>query len=729
MRLRSNLLLLVAGTMLPVLALTATLSYLLVEHEKEIFRRAAMDRNRTFMTAVDSELRGHILTLEALATSGHLTLRDYRSFYEESARILRSQPDWRNVLLFAPDTRQLVNVRAGLDRPLPRTIEVDTVRRAVATQRPVIGDVSQGPLGDADFALPIRIPVVRDGDVAFVLSAIIRLDRFAAIMREQRFPEGWAIGLVDANGLFIARIPAKPAGQSASSDLRAAIRSAGEGWFRGRTLEGTDTYTAYLTSGLTRWTVAVAVPASQVSAVAHRVAWAAGVGTLACVVLALGFAFWMGRRIAGPIAALASAAQVLGKAPAPAIPDGGGVDEVREVAQALSAAAKAIKEREALLESEQVALKAADRAKDEFLAMLGHELRNPLSAITSAAYLLRIAKPAEDAAVHAHGVMERQTRHMTRLIEDLLDVSRLAMGKVTLRREDLELSDFAARVARTWEQAHRRAAAVRVASSPVWVRADRARLEQIICNLLDNAEKFSPAGASIELRVREEDGAAVLEVEDYGEGIPREMLGRIFELFVQGPQSSDRARGGMGLGLTLVKRLVQLHEGSVAAESDGPGKGARFTVRLAAVVPGEHRAAPTGRGEVRAESRRILVVEDNEDGRRTLEAILAVEGHFVRGASSGGDALALAHAWLPEIAIIDIGLPDVDGYEVARRLRASEALRRITLVALTGYGQEQDQRRAYEAGFDLHLTKPVEPEFLRDALSVLGARERAITAC
>jgi signal transduction histidine kinase/CheY-like chemotaxis protein len=724
MKLRSHLILLVVGSMLPVLALTAALGYLLVEHEKNLFQQAAMDRNRTFLTAVDTEIRGQITSIYALAASRSLMHDNLRDFYEDARRVLHSQPDWRNVILFDTSGRQLVNVRVGPDGQLPRTVEPQTVELALHSGHAAIGDVQQSPLADRALGVAVRIPVVRDGKTVYVLSAIVLLDRFANLMAEQRFPDGWAVALVDSNGVFIARIPARPPGQRASPDFWAAIGKAPEGWFRGLTREGVDTYTAYLTSELTHWTVGMAIPTHEVFAVAYRVAWTIAIGGAACLLLALGFAYWMGRRISWPIAQLAAAAGSLGERSLPPI-EGASIEEVQYLAHTLQTAVEAIHERESLRDGEQRALKAADKAKDEFLAMLGHELRNPLSAISAAAHLLRVARPGEDVAQQAHGVIERQTRQMTRLVEDLLDVSRLAMGKVTLKREPLELSDFAVRVASTWQQARSRPPeGVHFDVSPVWVEADRARLEQVICNLLDNADKFSPSQRPIRLRVARAEDTALLEIADQGEGIPAEFLGRIFELFVQGPQSSDRARGGMGLGLTLVKRLVELHGGSVAAASDGAGTGATFTVRLPAIVPVERRAPHEVEGERRAQSLRILVVEDNEDGRKMFEAMLRFEGHQVRVAKDGREALIeLATGWA-EVAIIDIGLPDIEGYDVARAARAAASPAK--LIALTGYGQEQDQRRAYEAGFHLHLTKPVSVDFLRKALAVLTAKERVL---
>ena len=362
--------------------------------------------------------------------------------------------------------------------------------------------------------------------------------------------------------------------------------------------------------------------------------------------------------------------------------------------------------------------------------MLGHELRNPLSAITASAHVLRLSKPDASAAVKAHDVIDRQARQMTRLVEDLMDVSRLAMGKVTLQLERVDLAVVAERALHAWQQAGRsRLGRVRLVASPAWVEGDRARLEQVLANLLDNAHKFSRNDEPIEVRVQQEGAQAVLQVQDHGDGIRDEDLPRIFDLFVQGPQTFDRPHGGIGLGLALVRRLVELQQGSVSASSPGPGRGACFTVRmpLAQAPVGGDSARQAADGP--SPGRRVLVVEDNEDGRQAMELALALEGHTVRSVANGQDAVQLVAAWRPDIALVDIGLPDIDGYEVARRIRALALANPPRLVAVSGFGQPQDQRTAYEAGFDLHLTKPVAPEFLRDVLHALtSSRQGAPSA-
>jgi CheY-like chemotaxis protein len=292
------------------------------------------------------------------------------------------------------------------------------------------------------------------------------------------------------------------------------------------------------------------------------------------------------------------------------------------------------------------------------------------------------------------------------------------MGKVALERERFNLAEAAGSVLNVWRasgrlERHQLVHDIR----PVWVDADRARIEQILSNLLDNAVKFTPAGRRISVTLREEAECAVLRVSDQGEGLAPETAERMFDLFVQGERGLDRAAGGLGVGLALVKRLTELHGGSVRAESGGPGQGATFVVRLPAVLP---IARSSERQSLPALSPcRVLIVEDNDDTRQMLHEALAYSGHDVREARDGATGVALAAEDAPDVALIDIGLPDLDGYEVARRLRAAPGGRRIGLIAITGYGQAEDQRRAYDAGFDAHLTKPVAPERLRQVMAGL----------
>ena len=374
------------------------------------------------------------------------------------------------------------------------------------------------------------------------------------------------------------------------------------------------------------------------------------------------------------------------------------------------------------------ALRDADRHKDEFLAMLSHELRNPLAALSTAAHVLRAAAPGDPAALGAHGVIERQTEHMARLIEDLLDITRVRLGKLSLKREAVDLAKLATDVIGSWRAGgslHGRAA-VQLDPSPAWIDADRARIEQILSNLLHNALKFTPADGEIRVTLREERGEAVLRVTDNGRGIAPEALGLIFEPFVQGEPNLDRAEGGLGLGLALVKRLAELHGGTVSAESGGPGQGASFIVRLpASSAPAERPQSPA-RAPAAATRRRVLVIEDNDDGRQMLCTALALQGYQVGEARNGASGLAAAAEQQPDIILLDIGLPDMDGYDVARRLRAEPHQGTRFIIAVSGYGQDNDYGRARAAGFDAHVVKPVSAQRLGELIAQLTV-ERGVT--
>ena len=362
---------------------------------------------------------------------------------------------------------------------------------------------------------------------------------------------------------------------------------------------------------------------------------------------------------------------------------------------------------------------AANRTKDEFLAMLGHELRNPLAPIVTALHLMRLR--SSDANASERHIIERQVGHLSRLVDDLLDVSRITRGKVQLQRESLDLR---AVVARALEMAQplldRRTTPVVLEQpdAPLMVQGDEVRLAQVFSNLLTNAAKFTPSHGHIGVRLRAIDDRVEVIVEDAGSGISPELLPHVFELFVQGRQALDRHVGGLGLGLAIVKTLVEMHRGKVSAESLGEGRGSCFVVQLPlAASPPVPEAAPAPAAAPHVDGgHRILIVDDNIDAAQTLVMVLEELGHMARFASDGSSALALLDTFVPEVAVLDIGLPGMDGYELARRLRADPRTQAIRLLALTGYGSELDRQRALAAGFDEHLIKPVSIEGL---LSVL----------
>ena len=369
------------------------------------------------------------------------------------------------------------------------------------------------------------------------------------------------------------------------------------------------------------------------------------------------------------------------------------------------------------------ALRVADQRKDEFLAMLAHELRNPLAPISSAAAMLGLAYAHEPRVRQIADIVARQVAHMTRLVDDLLDVSRVTHGLVTVQRDLVDLRPIASEaVEQTRPLAQARAQLIHASlpEQPVWVRCDRIRLAQVITNLLNNSVKYSPPGETIHLSLATEAGTALLSVRDQGAGIDAELLPHVFDLFIQGKRTLDRAEGGLGLGLPLVRKLVELHGGSVSAASAGEGKGSQFTVRLPLDVETMPGQAEPPTAPAPARPLRLLVVDDNVDAADSLAMLLDVDGHQAVVAYSGRAALALATADRFDAMLLDIGMPEMDGYQLARALRTAGVA--AALVAVTGYGQDQDRARVREAGFGAHLVKPID----RDALTrVLDQLQRA----
>ncbi len=364
-------------------------------------------------------------------------------------------------------------------------------------------------------------------------------------------------------------------------------------------------------------------------------------------------------------------------------------------------------------------LREADRRKDEFLATLAHELRNPLAPIRNSLEILKMPRIDPSVARQTREMMERQVHHMVRLVDDLIDVSRVMRGKIELRTERVELTSVIARAIETAQpliDSHGHRLELDLPESALHVYADPVRLAQVVGNLLANAAKYTDAGGTIRLSVAHENGEAVLRVRDNGIGIAGEMLSGIFGLFVQLDHGSSRSQTGLGVGLTLVAKLVELHGGSIVATSDGLGKGSEFVVRL----PLESaEPAPTGDGHreraeggVAASGLRLLIVDDNHDAAESLAMLLQLQGHDVRVANDGPSALRTAIEYVPNVAFLDIGMPGMDGCEVARLLRRQPRLNGIVLAALTGWGQKEDRRRTADAGFDHHLVKPIELDVL-----------------
>ena len=699
-------------------------AYLLAERERNAFQRGASERVRALMTAVDAEIRGSITTLEAVAALEVFDGEHPERFRPEAARIMRTQPYWRNIVVSRPGGEPVFNLLAGPGRA-PASPDPESIARVAREKRSIVTHVTGGPIITSS-VIAIRAPAVRDGETRYVVTAVIDPQIMKELLQQQRFPPGWPAAIVDDAFRFIARSPEPPAGSPAvSASLREALATSNEGWQEGHLLDGQPIYRAFIRSRVSGWSTSVAIPKAVVDRSAYQAVLLLVLGVLLAIAAGGVLAALLARRIAAPIAALAAAAPRLGQGTELQVQAQAAVAEVRELARALQSAEINIREREARQKEAEAALRAADRAKDEFLAMLGHELRNPLSALSTSAELLRVGRRDAEMVDNAQQMIQRQTRHMAHLVDDLLEVSRVTRGKIRLEKEPLDISEVAANVLATWRDAGRLGRhRVSESLSPAWVDADAARMEQIVSNLLDNAIKYTPAGGAIRIAVRSEAGEALIEVADEGEGIAPELIERVFDLFVQGERSLARQQGGLGIGLTLVRRLAELHGGTVRAQSPGPGGGATFTVRFPAIAA-LASAAVRERPHARFAAARILIVEDNADARESLARLLTLKGHSVVTAASGAQALHAVALAAIDLALVDIGLPDMDGYQLARRLRRATEARSLWLVALTGYGKAEDREAALDAGFDEHLTKPVELESLVRLIADLRGRRRA----
>ena len=712
--LRRRLLLLVVAAILPIAAMSAIALAAIWLQQRDQAERLGLEIARALASAEDAELRRGIAALEGLAASEAIEEENLPRYHRVLERALAQHRDWLTITLADASGQQLINASRPYGEPLPRVFDRGSFEQALQSAAPAIGALARAP--DGRWAVPLRVPVARGGTPRYVLSAAMKPDAFADVLDRQRLPQDWLVSVFDAQELRVARSRQHEdfVGKAPAPSLKKLMGSRSpEGTGMSYDLEGDRVYTAFSRSPVTGWTVAVGLPPSFVEAGARRSLAVYGGGILLSIAVGILAAVFIARRIALPMAGLSAAAQALGRRESMALP-ATDILELRRVGDSLEFAAaertRSDAERQQLLEREQQAralAEAANRSKDEFLAMLGHELRNPLGAIANGARLLA----AEDEATRAHArdVIARQVEHLARMTDDLLDAARAMTGKIVLQRRPLDLAEAAARAVAALH-ASGRAGAHRLVErlEPAWVDGDPTRIEQVIANLLANALKYTPAGGSISVSVAREGADAVLRVADEGIGMPPDLVERAFEPFVQGERPLDRSYGGLGIGLTLVRRLAELHGGSAGAASAGPGRGSTFTVRLPALDARAKPAAPRA-VDAAVRGRSVLVVEDNADARDTLRRLLELGGHRVCVAGDGEAALELLRSERAEVALIDIGLPGMDGYELARRIRSEiDREHKLVLAAVTGYGLPEDRRRSAAAGFDAHLIKPLD---------------------
>ena len=706
----------------PIGLFAAGLLYLHWQAQERERERAQIEAVRTLATAVDNALDSTVQRLSILARLWAASGAEDALIHAQARDALAVNPDWSTILAFRPDRSPVFRTDQAFGAPLPRMRLLELWRPVLEGREALVTDVFTPPTNGTRI-VSVGVPVVRGERVTHVLIVTLNLRWFDELLARQSPHAGAVAGIFDRNWKFVARSSegSERRGTDPSGPLVDDMKRRPEGIGSYSNLNGVPVYTSW-TPSRHGWWVAWATPSAPV----HDAFWTylAIFGLLWAAVMAAGVAYAVskGRHIAAALVSLEDGARRLAGGRAL---EGLPPSRVAEVQQALAALEKAsgvlqaaTRERDRSLETERearAAAEAANQAKDEFLAMLGHELRNPLAAISSAATIVATGKRTREQLDFAGGVLTRQSLHLKRLIDDLLDVGRVMTGKIFLERRPLELAAVVRHVVGTLETAGRLAKRrVELEVAPAWLHGDPTRIEQIVTNLVVNAATYTADGGRIGVRVESRAEESVLEVSDDGRGIAPEHLARVFELFYQADSTLDRASGGLGIGLTLVQRLAALHGGSVQAHSAGRGKGTTFTVRFpasGAAASAQPRAAPEpGRAQT------ILVVEDNADERESLRVALELQGHRVVAVADGAAALAAARRQRPSAALLDIGLPGMHGYELARRLR-EELGAGVLLVALTGYGGAAEERRALESGFDRHLTKPVAPEDLAHTLA------------
>jgi signal transduction histidine kinase len=738
MRIRAYLFLMAAAILIPVVVFSGLALGMLQQAEKEAALGRLSETAKGLALLVDRELYSAEAALNVLAASPALADGELADFHRQALTANRSSTGWG--LLLDGEGHQLVNTRRPYGSALPATPGHGSTRQVMDSGATVVSGVMPGAREEMVATINVPVPAIGRGQT-YVLAMAFSTDHFNQLIERAGVPPGWLVALIDRNGRFIARNvnPARYIGQPARPELVRAAAAAEQGQLRHRTLEGTDSYDVFSHSAASGWTVAVAAPIEMIERSARKASLVAALGLLAAVLGAAGLAAYFGRLHVRSIGRAVEAANALGDGHPPE-PMASRVLEVGELHTALHAAGRQLlqaqayrrqaeAERQALLESERAARVMAEQqssAKDQFLAMLGHELRNPLAPISTAAQLLRLKSGDQNRVRYASDVITRQVDHMNSLLGDMLDVSRVTRGLVALTVEDVDLK---AVLERAREQTHAEVEVrhhqleLRLPPHPLVLRGDPTRLIQIFANLLGNAAKYTPPHGHIVLSVQALPGQLEVTVQDNGEGIAPVLLPHIFELFSQGERAPDRSQGGLGLGLALVHSLVQLHGGTVSAESAGLGKGSSFTVSLpwegAPLLPAPAQAPAAAQGG--AAPLRIMLVDDNIDGAISLSLYLReAGGHKVCTYYDGRAALEWASGDMPEVFILDIGLPDMSGYELASRLRAMAPFADAVYIALTGYGQPQDRDRASSAGFDYHLAKPADPQAVLALLAGIG---------
>jgi signal transduction histidine kinase len=723
--LRGRLILLVALAISPIAIMTLISGVREREHAVQVAEENLQRLTNLAAANEAQSIEGARQMLRDLASIPDL-MGDQAHCSHLLANIQRQNPDYANLGLIQLSGE--VTCSAVPSRTKVNLADRSHFRRAVHLRRFVAGGYVFGRVIQKH-TINLTYPLLDEGQqvraVVFAALDLTKLDRFVA---DIKLPPDSLLLTADSEGNIISRKPSPEQwfGKPVWPEMRAAM--AGEPG-KPVLLTGPDgierlhRFARVGNNGLSDYTVTIGIPVADITAVARHDQMLDLLALAATLALAMLAAWFVGdvlvlrrvKRLATTANSIASG--TLGARSGIVY----GREEISELARALDAMAESLQEKELQHLKAESQLREADQRKDEFLAMLAHELRNPLAPISAGAQLLQSGHAGPEAVQRTAGIIVRQVHHLTRLVDDLLDVSRVTRGLVTLTRTPLNVASVVADAIEQAEplmKSRQHRFDVSLPESPLVVSGDHKRLVQVLVNVLNNAAKYTPPGGAIKLAVSAGDGQVKLTVSDNGIGMSPELRSRVFDLFAQADRNSDRSQGGLGLGLALVKSLVELHGGSVAVNSEGEQKGSTFIISL----PGTpSQAAPAGNAPAIKPARRlrVLVVDDNMDAAQTLQLLLEAGGHQVVVAHTALAALELAQSISPELCLLDIGLPDVNGNDLARGLRALPHTASATLVAVTGYGRREDRELSTEAGFDHYFVKPVDMEKLLALIATL----------
>ena len=734
-------------------------------YEKQQQRKQVAALAQTLVQAVDSELNHATTQLKVIAATRVIDQQDWQELYRFGKEVTRDRPG-SLLILVDSSGQQLVNTAASWGDPLPNVwtdgqplpeivwegrplpLSSQNLTKTVFENKVVFSDLYYG-LAVKRPTLSVAAPVVREGKVVYALTLAFPPSVIDQLIRASVDVPGLRVTVVDRNGLIVAT---NAASSSRLGDRASPIKVVPEttkGFFETTARDQVRVDGAYAFSQLNGFLIRVSFPAAEGFAAAANPSTYWLLLVVCAVFASATLAGLLGRRMARPL-------QELGQAARDGLPPRGpptGIAEIDLLAQALRAGAESEhKRRDELVISAQrmqseLELRKADRQKDEFLATLAHELRNPLAPIRHAVELIRQRRPTDPAVVRARSIIERQALHLSRLVDDLLEISRISTGTIELKPEPLELRglvDSVVESVRPLAEAAGLTLNDDLGSEPVNMVGDPTRLAQCVVNLLNNAIKFTPKGGRIDLSVTTTGHTASIDVIDNGIGISRDNLDKIFGLFIQENPSGSQGRSGLGVGLALTRKLVALHGGKVSAMSGGAGQGSHFRIELplheataasqespssnassaeAAALPVPSPATGDTAAQTMGEEQHadicVLVIDDNKDAADTLSEMLGVFGFATTVAYTGEAGVRAVRARKPDAVLLDIGLPDIDGYEVCRRIRAMTDVSQPVVVAVTGWGGEQDRRQAAAAGFDAHVTKPTDPERVLTVLKEL----------